>query len=71
MVSDWLCLFQYGLVIWVRFRILVNVSAVLSFWLSWNSNTRILGVDEDRSRCCLDRVPEISSEAVMPTAPQG
>ncbi len=46
------------------------MSAVPSVWLSRDCDACILGLDEDCSRCGLDCVLEICSEAMVPAAPQ-
>jgi len=63
-------LVEGSVIVSVRFVRFVAVRLTVSVWVPRNSNTRVLGFDEDSSRSRLDCTAKLGSEAFVPTAPQ-
>jgi hypothetical protein len=57
---------QNGSIVWIRLFGLFRVVSAISVQFTRNSDTRILGFDEDRSSGSLDCLTQVRCEALVP-----
>jgi hypothetical protein len=69
-VAHWFRLFQYGLIVRIRFfSIHVSLRKFL-FWRTWNLDSSVLCFDEDRPSGRGNRLTKVRGEPVVPAPPQ-